>query len=74
MLPGNSGIEICRFLRLYQKTKYHPILMLTALSRPEDIVEGLDAGADDYITKPFNSDEFLARVKVRLRAKVKEIY
>ena len=67
MLPGNSGIEICRFLRLYQKTKYHPILMLTALSRPEDIVEGLDAGADDYITKPFETDIFLARIRALLR-------
>jgi two-component system, OmpR family, phosphate regulon response regulator PhoB len=67
MLPGNSGIEICRFLKLYQKTKYHPILMLTALSRPEDIVEGLDAGADDYITKPFETDIFLARVRALLR-------
>ena len=67
MLPGTSGLEICKFLRMFKATKSHPILMLTAMTRPEDIVEGLDAGADDYITKPFDTDILLARVRSLLR-------
>ncbi len=67
MLPGASGIEICRFIRNYLETKTHPILMVTALSSPENIVEGLDAGADDYITKPFDLKIFMARFRSLLR-------
>jgi two-component system, OmpR family, phosphate regulon response regulator PhoB len=67
MLPGNSGVEICKFMRLYKNTKNIPILMLTALTQPEQIVEGLDAGADDYITKPFDMNVLLARVRALIR-------
>lgn len=67
MLPGSTGLEICQFLRLYKKTKHSPILMLTALTKPEQIVEGLDAGADDYITKPFDINILMARVRSLLR-------
>lgn len=67
MLPGVTGIEICRFLRTQSKTKDQPILMITALTKPEHIVEGLDAGADDYITKPFDLGELNARVKALAR-------
>lgn len=67
MLPGVSGLEICKFLRLYKKSKQIPILMVTAMTRPEQIVEGLEGGADDYITKPFEMNIFLARVKALLR-------
>ncbi|MCK5073553.1 MAG: response regulator transcription factor [Bacteriovoracaceae bacterium] len=67
MLPGNNGIEICKFLRLYKKTRYNPILMVTALTRPDDIVDGLDAGADDYIPKPFDINVLIARVRALLR-------
>lgn len=67
MLPGTSGLEICKFLRMFQKTKNKPILMLTAMTRPEDIVDGLDAGADDYITKPFETNILMARVRALLR-------
>jgi DNA-binding response OmpR family regulator len=67
MLPGNSGIEICQFMRLYKNTKNTPILMVTALTSPEQIIEGLDAGADDYITKPFDLNVLLARVRALLR-------
>lgn len=67
MLPGLSGLEICKFLRVYKKTKSLPILMVTALARPEQIVEGLEGGADDYITKPFEMNIFLARTKALLR-------
>jgi len=65
MLPEMSGIEICKELR---KNKIHiPILMLTAKGQTENKVEGLDAGADDYMTKPFSFDELLARVRALTR-------
>lgn len=67
MLPGASGTDLCRFLRMYQETKTRPILLLTAMSKPEDVVEGLDAGADDYLTKPFDTAILLARVRSLLR-------
>lgn len=65
MLPGRSGLEIVRELRSHQITV--PVLMLTARDAREDIVLGLDAGADDYLTKPFVFDELLARVRALLR-------
>ena len=61
MLPGMDGIELLRNLR-HEKNST-PVLMLTARTSTEDKVEGLDAGADDYLTKPFESAEFLARVR-----------
>lgn len=67
MLPSANGLEICKFIRLNNLTKDIPILMLTALSTPEQIVEGLDAGADDYMTKPFDHAILLARVRSLLR-------
>ncbi|RPJ78129.1 MAG: DNA-binding response regulator [Alphaproteobacteria bacterium] len=67
MLPSVNGLEICKFIRIYNSTKDTPILMLTALSTPEQIVEGLDAGADDYMTKPFDHAILVARVKSLLR-------
>lgn len=67
MLPSINGLEICKFIRLHTATKMTPILMLTALSTPEQIVEGLDAGADDYMTKPFDHTILLARVRSLLR-------
>jgi two-component system, OmpR family, phosphate regulon response regulator PhoB len=67
MLPSVNGLEICKFIRQYTATKSIPILILTALSTPEQIVEGLDMGADDYITKPFDHAILLARVRSLLR-------
>jgi DNA-binding response OmpR family regulator len=64
-LPGISGIEVCR--RLRQEAIETPILMLTARSLVEQRVEGLDAGADDYLTKPFALDELQARVRALVR-------
>lgn len=69
MLPSVNGLEICKFIRHYQPTRTIPILMLTALSTPEQIVEGLDAGADDYMTKPFDHAILQARVRSLLRRK-----
>lgn len=67
MLPGMNGIEICRSLR-NQKVAT-PILMLTALGSTENIVTGLDSGADDYLIKPFHFAELLARLRTLLRRK-----
>src|SRR3990172_13349341 len=66
MLPGMDGVEVCRLLRLQSDVA---IIMLTARDSVADKVDGLDAGADDYITKPFVFDELLARVRSALRPK-----
>lgn len=65
MLPGRTGFELVRELRREQRAT--PVLLLTARDSKEDIVRGLDAGADDYLTKPFSFDELLARVRALLR-------
>ncbi|MHC5025465.1 MAG: response regulator [Planctomycetota bacterium] len=63
MMPGHDGPEICRQLRAREDGDLFYILLLTAKSQPEDIVAGLEAGADDYVTKPFDRDELRARVR-----------
>ncbi len=65
IIPGINGLELCRQLR--QKGVETPILMLTALSSTDDKIIGFDAGADDYLAKPFDFKEFLARVKALLK-------
>ena len=67
MLPGESGVSLARSWRQHERTKTIPILMLTARSDESDKVQGLDAGADDYITKPFSTKELLARIRAVLR-------
>jgi DNA-binding response OmpR family regulator len=67
MLPGLSGVDLCRQIRSKKETKTSPILMVTALTQSEKIIEGLDAGADDYVTKPFDMNVLLARVRAQLR-------
>ena len=67
MLPGQSGLELARMWRRDPRTKSIPILMLTARGDESDKVAGLDAGADDYITKPFSTQEMLARIRAVLR-------
>lgn len=64
MLPGMNGIEVCQQIR---RSSNVPIIMLTAKSDTEDVVKGLEAGADDYIAKPFKHAELLARIRTRLR-------
>ncbi|MDO1449333.1 response regulator transcription factor [Rhodocytophaga aerolata] len=65
MLPGMAGLELCRNIRV--KNSQVPILILTALSTPENIVTGLDTGADDYLVKPFNFDVLNARIRTLIR-------
>lgn len=65
MLPGMDGLEICQKLRAEGKTT--PILMLTAKSSAQDVVKGLDTGADDYLAKPFSFEILLARIRALLR-------
>jgi two-component system alkaline phosphatase synthesis response regulator PhoP len=67
MLPGVSGLDICRAIRHDEETARVPILMLTAKAAEVDKVVGLEMGADDYVTKPFSPRELLARVKAVLR-------
>ncbi len=64
MLPGMDGLEVCHRIRMGGNT---PVLMLTAKDTIQDRVQGLDAGADDYMVKPFNLDELLARIRALLR-------
>jgi sigma-B regulation protein RsbU (phosphoserine phosphatase) len=64
MMPGMDGVKICREVRKQQQQHYIYIIILTARDQKKDIVEGIDAGADDYVTKPFNPHE----LKVRVRA------
>lgn len=65
MLPDIDGVELCRWMR--RQGHRTPLLMLSALSSTKDKVVGLDAGADDYLTKPFEFDEFLSRIRALLR-------
>jgi two-component system phosphate regulon response regulator PhoB len=67
MLPGISGIELCRRLRQRQSTKALPIIMLTARGEESERIRGLATGADDYVVKPFSVAELMARVKALLR-------
>ena len=67
MLPGQSGLSLARQWRKQERTRSIPILMLTARGDEPDKVAGLDAGADDYITKPFSTQELLARIRAVLR-------
>lgn len=67
MLPGEDGLSICRRLRSDERTRRVPIVMLTAMGEETDRIIGLEMGADDYLPKPFNPRELLARIKAVLR-------
>ena len=67
MLPVMSGIEVCRQIRRNPATRELPVIMLTARAQDDDAVRGLNTGVDDYVTKPFNIDMLLARMRARLR-------
>ena len=67
MLPGKDGLEVCRAVRNQEATRALPIIMLTAKSEENDIVSGLEGGADDYVTKPFSPRVLIARIEAALR-------
>ena len=69
MMPGMSGYEVCEKIREDEKTRLLPVVMVTALDATEERVKGIEAGADDFISKPFNKMELMARVKSLLRIK-----
>ena len=73
MLPDMSGLAFARKLRQEERTKDIPIIMLTARTQENDKIDGLEAGADDYITKPFSPRELLARIKAVLRRRLPEL-
>jgi two-component system phosphate regulon response regulator PhoB len=73
MLPDMSGVLFAKRLRTDERTKDVPIIMLTARSNESDKVEGLEAGADDYITKPFSPKELMARIKAVLRRRAPQL-
>lgn len=72
MLPGIHGLDVCRIIKADQETKDIPIIMVTAMGQEEDIIKGLETGADDYITKPFSIKVLLARVSAVLRRSFEE--
>lgn len=67
MLPGGSGIELLRRLKREESTREMPVIMLTAKTTEDNVIQGLDVGADDYITKPFAPRELIARIRALLR-------
>ena len=70
MMPGIDGIEVCRRIKSNPLTQHIPVVMVTALDQPEDRVKGLEAGADDFLTKPVNDVALLCRVKSLVRLKM----
>jgi two-component system phosphate regulon response regulator PhoB len=73
MLPGESGVAFARRLRADERTRELPILMLTARAMEQDKISGLEAGADDYLTKPFSPKELAARIKAVLRRRAPQL-
>lgn len=67
MMPGGSGVQLAKKLKQHEHTRDIPVIMLTARGEEEDKVRGLEAGADDYVTKPFSPKELVARIKAVMR-------
>lgn len=67
MLPGGSGVQLAKYLKQHEFAKDIPVIMLTARSEEDDKIRGLEAGADDYVTKPFSPKELVARIKAVMR-------
>src|SRR5215472_9442984 len=70
MMPGMDGFEVCRRIKANAKTAHIPVVMVTALDQPSDRVTGLDAGADDFLTKPVEDTSLFARVRSLVRLKM----
>jgi two-component system phosphate regulon response regulator PhoB len=73
MLPGKSGVQFAKELRANERTKDIPIILLTARSEEMDKIAGLEAGADDYVTKPFSPKELVARIRAVLRRRAPQL-
>jgi two-component system phosphate regulon response regulator PhoB len=73
MLPGRSGLHLARQLRADERTRVIPIIMLTARGAEQDVIAGLESGADDYVTKPFSPRELVARIKAVLRRRAPQV-
>ncbi len=73
MLPGIQGVDVCRIIKSDKNTKNIPIIMVSALGQEEDIITGLETGADDYITKPFSIKILLARIEAVLRRRLDQV-
>ncbi|WP_089935266.1 response regulator [Candidatus Entotheonella palauensis] len=71
-MPGIDGFEVCRALKTNLETRLIPVILMTALGEVEDRVKGLEAGADDFLTKPVNREELLARIQSLLRVQQRE--
>ena len=69
MMPGMNGFEVCQQIRAGEATQFIPVVMVTALAEKEDRIRAIEAGADDFISKPFDSHEVLARVRSLVRIK-----
>ncbi len=69
MMPGMNGYEVCRILKEDEKTRHIPVIMITSLNQIENKIMGIETGADDYLSKPFNKRELIARVKSLLKVK-----
>ena len=67
MMPGMDGFEVCRKLRADERTQKTKILLVTAVASHDEKIKGYDAGADDYITKPFDHEELIAKINIFLR-------
>jgi two-component system cell cycle response regulator len=67
LMPEIDGLELCRKIRLHKQSKYTYIIIITALIGKKDYLEGMEAGADDFVTKPFDPDELKARLRVAER-------
>lgn len=69
MMPKKNGFEVCKIIKSHEETNFIPVIMVTALNELQDKIKGMDSGADDFISKPFNKLELLARVRSLLRIK-----
>jgi putative two-component system response regulator len=69
LMPGRSGFSVCRHIKSQAETRLIPVVLITGLANPESRVEGIESGADDFISKPLNRDELLARVRALLKLK-----